>query len=302
VLKYGQLYALCNDKVRAMNTDVVKLVQGVGDLVSLPDVFIRINQLLENPDSSMADIAKAVSQDPSFTLRLLRVANSSFYSFSSTIDTAPKAVSIIGTSQVRNLALSTAIASTFAGLPNNLVSMENFWHHSLYCALIARGLARQARKCDADAVFTAGLLHDIGELVIFNRMPEQAKAVLQAVMDSGDTLPVYMAERQIMGFDHAQVGGELARQWHLPAMLEECIACHHDIRSAQHYPVEAAMVHIANSLALMAEVRTFDTADVPAVDHHAWELCGLLPEEVIEPSVMEAQAEIAETQKLFLGK
>jgi putative nucleotidyltransferase with HDIG domain len=284
-----------------MNADIVKLVQGVGDLVSLPDVFVRINQMLESPDSNLTEIANAVSQDPSFTLRLLRVANSSFYSFSATIDTVPKAVSVIGTSQVRNLALATAVAHAFSGMPNNLVSMENFWHHSLYCALIARGLARQARKCDADAVFTAGLLHDIGELVIFYRMPEQAKAVLQLVLDSGDALPVYQAERQAIGFDHAQVGGELARQWHLPPLLEECIACHHDIRAAQRYPVEAAMVHIANTLALMAEVRTFESSDVPAIDPHAWDLCGLQPEEVIEEAVTEAQAEIAEAKKLFLG-
>ena len=72
-----------------MKTDIVKLVQGVEGLVTLPDVFVRINQLIENPDSSIADIAQAVSQDPSFTVRLLRVANSSFYSFSSTIDTVP---------------------------------------------------------------------------------------------------------------------------------------------------------------------------------------------------------------------
>lgn len=285
-----------------MNADMVKLVQGVGELVSLPDVFIRINQMIESPGSNMNDIARVVSQDPSFTLRLLRVANSSFYSFSATIDTVPKAVSVIGTSQVRNLALATAVAHAFSGLPNNLVSMENFWQHSLYCALIARGLARQARKCDADAVFTAGLLHDIGELVIFNRLPEQARAVLQLAQGSGDALPIYMAERQAIGFDHAQVGGELARQWHLPPLLEECIACHHDIRAAQRYPVEAALVHIANTLALMAEMHTFESADVPAIDPHAWELCGLQPEEVIEPAVIEAQAEIAEAKKLFLGK
>src|SRR3989338_6615831 len=143
------------------NTDIVKLVQGVGGLVTLQNVFIRINQLVEDPNSSPADIAKAVSQDPSFTVRLLRVANSPFYGFPSTIDTVSKAVSVIGTSQIRNLALSMSVAKTFAGLPNNLVSMDNFWHHSLYCALVARILARQAGKCDPEALFTAGFFDDI---------------------------------------------------------------------------------------------------------------------------------------------
>lgn len=287
-------------RFQTMETQIAELVQGVGELVTLPDVFIRINQLVEDPNSTISDIAKAASQDPSFTVRLLRVANSPYYGLSSTVDTVAKAVSIIGTSQIRNLALSTSVARTFAGLPNDLVSMDNFWHHSLYCALAARILARQARKCDPEAVFTAGLLHDIGELVIFNRLPEQAKEALLLVLDSVDELPVHVAERQIIGFDHAQVGGELARQWHLPPMLEECIAYHHSILDAQRYPRETALVHLANILALMAEVDTLDTADVSPIDPRAWEITGLTAD-IIEPTVREAQEEIAEAKKLFLG-
>ena len=275
-------------------------MQGVGGLVTLPDVFIRINQLVENPNSTTSDIARAVSQDPSFTVRLLRVANSPYYGLSSTVDTVAKAVTIIGTSQIRNLALSTSIARTFAGLPNDLVSMENFWRHSLYCALSARILAKQARKCDPEAVFTAGLLHDIGELVIFNRLSGLAKEVLLLVLDNMDELPVYEAEWQIMGFDHAQVGGELARQWHLPPLLEECISYHHAIHGAQRYPRESALVHLANIIALMAEIDTLDTADVIPIDPDTWEITGLT-EDIIEPTVREAQKEIAEAEKLFLG-
>jgi putative nucleotidyltransferase with HDIG domain len=277
-------------------------VHGVGDLVTLPDVFIRINQLVENPDSTTDEIAQTVSQDPAFTVRLLRVANSPFYGFSSTIDTVSKAVSIIGTSQIRNLALSTAVANSFSGLSNKLVSMDNFWRHSLYCGLAARKLAKLAGKCDAEAVFTAGLLHDIGELVLFNRMPEQAKEVLLMVLDSADELPMYQAEQQTMGFDHAQIGGELARQWKLPLLLQECIACHHDIPAAQRYPRETAMVHIANILALMAEVQTLDPADVAPINPVAWEIVGLSGAEAVEAIVRETQAEIAEAETLFFGK
>lgn len=283
------------------NEKIVELVKGVGDLVTLPDVFIRINQLVENPDSTSDDIAKAVSQDPSFTVRLLRVANSPFYGFSSTVETVSRAVTLIGTSQIRNLALSTSVSRTFAGLPNELVSMDNFWHHSLYCALVARILSKRVSKSDPEAVFTAGLLHDIGELVIFNRLPAQAKEALLLVLDSGDELPVYEAERQTMGFDHAQVGGELARQWHLPPLLIDCIAFHHDIQQAQQCPRETAIVHIANILALMAEVDTLDQDDVSPIDPQAWEMTGLDPEETIESTIREAQAEIIEAKKLFLG-
>ena len=285
-----------------MSTNITGLVKDVGSLVTLPDVFIRINELVENPDSTVAEIAKVVSQDPSFTVRLLRVANSSFYGFSSTVDTVPKAISIIGTSQIRSLALATSVASAFDGLPNSLVSMHDFWKHSLYCALIARILAKKAKRCDPDAVFTAALLHDIGELVIFNRMPKPAQDAILLVLDSGDEMPIYLAERQIIGFDHAQVGGELARQWKLPPMLEECVEFHHDIRGELRYPREVALVHIANVLALMAEVHTFDPQDVPPIDSLGWEMVGLTPDEVITEAISEAEEEISEAEQLFLGK
>ncbi len=284
-----------------MKNNIADLLKGVDGLVTLPHVFIRINQLVEDPDSTMADIAKAVSQDPSFTVRMLRVANSPFYGFSSTIGTVDKAVAIIGTSQIRNLALSMSVASAFSGLPNHLVSMDNFWRHSLYCALIARILAKQARRCDPEAVFTAGLLHDIGELILFNRLPGPSHQALLLVLDQLDEMPIYQAEQQVIGIDHAEVGGELAKQWTLPPMLVECISCHHAIERAEQYPREVALVHLANSLAQMAEVDTLETEDVTPVDPLAWEITGL-DEDIIEAVIREAQAEIIETEKLFFGK
>ena len=275
-----------------------ELVKDIDGLVTLPDVYIRINRLLEDPNSSTADIAKAVSQDPSFTLRLLRVANSSLYSFPAAVTTAAKAVSIIGTAQIRSLALAMSVAKSFAGMPNELVSMENFWRHSLYCALIARRLAKEVRRCDPDSLFTAGLLHDIGELVIFNRLPEQAKEALLMVLDSQDELQIHQAEQQVMGLDHGGVGGELARQWNLPPLLQECIAHHHAVASARLHPREVALVHLANVFALMAELDSLDPSDVSPIDPLAWELVGLA-DDCIEAAVREAQAEIAEVEQLF---
>jgi putative nucleotidyltransferase with HDIG domain len=285
-----------------MKADIVELVSSVGELVTLPDVFIRINQLVESPDSTIADIAQAVSQDPAFTVRLLRVANSPLYGLTSSIDTVSKAVSIIGTGRIRNLALSTAVADSFSGLSNSLVSMENFWRHSLYCGIAAKKLAKLAGRCDVEAVFTAGLLHDIGELVIFNRRPEQAKDALMRVLDSADELALYEAEQQVMGFDHAQVGGELAQQWQLPPMLAECIACHHDIYAAKIYPRENALIHIANILAQMTELQTVEVTDVSPINPKAWEIVGLVEADVLELVLQETQAEIVEAEKLFFGK
>lgn len=275
------------------------LVKDISGLVTLPEVYLHINRVVEDPNCAIADIAKAVSKDPSFTVRLLKIANSALYSFPSSIDSVTKAVSIIGTAQIRNLALSMSAVRSFAGLPNELVSMQNFWRHSLLCALTAKHLAKAARRCDPDALFTAGLLHDIGELVLFNRLPEQSREALLLVLDDLEERPVHEAERQIMGLDHSDVGGELARQWQLPPLLEECIEHHHDIEKAKRYPRETALVHIANVAAQMAELDSLNPDDVPPINPLAWEITGL-DESSIEPAVREAQAEVAEIEKLFL--
>ena len=275
------------------------LVEDIRGLVTLPDVYLRISQLIDDPDSSMADIAKVVSQDPSFSLRLLQVANSAMYSFPAAVDTVAKAVTIIGTRQIRSLALSMSVAKSFAGLPNDLVSMDNFWRHSLLCALAARHLARAARKADPDTLFTAGLLHDVGELILFNRQPEAARDALLSVLDGPEGTAVFEAERDILGFDHSAVGGELARRWNLPTVLVECIEHHHDVARASAHPREVAIVHIANILAQMAEIDSLDLADVDPIDPLAWQLTGL-DEAIIEPTVRAVQSEVGEVEKLFL--
>jgi putative nucleotidyltransferase with HDIG domain len=277
---------------------VSDLVKDIDGLVSLPDVFMRISRLIDDPNSSSNDIAQAINQDPSFTIRLLRIANSSMFSFPSSVTTVAKAVAIIGTSQIRSLALSMSVAKSFAGLPNDLVSMHNFWRHSLFCGLIARLLARKVRGCDPDSVFTAGLLHDIGELVIFNRLPKEAEAALMMVLDSQDELQVHQAEQEVMGLDHAEVGGELAKHWQLPALLEECIRYHHNPTAASQYPKAAAIVHIANVLAMMAEVDSLELDDFSPIEAAAWAQAGL-DEDCIEEVVREAQAEIKEVEQLF---
>lgn len=278
-----------------------RLVHDIEGLVTLPDVYLRISRLLDDHDSSISDIAQAVSQDPAFTLRLLRVANSPMYRRHDPVDTVLRAVSVIGATQIRNLALSMSVARSFSRLPNDVVSMDNFWRHCLLCASIGRHLARQAGRCNADAVFTAGLLHDIGELVIFNRLPEQAHQALQLMLDSGDEMGLDEAEQRVIGFDHCAVGSELARQWGLSTLLEECIAGHHSPAVPRQNLREVALVHVANALAQMAEVDDLDPADSPAINPVAWELSGL-DASCIEPAIREAQAGLAEIQDMFVGE
>ncbi|GAB6039549.1 HDOD domain-containing protein [Endothiovibrio diazotrophicus] len=281
-----------------MTTPVELLVQGVGELVSLPEVFIRVNQAVDDPRGSAAQVGEIIAQDPGLTARLLRLANSPLYALTATVDTVARAVTVLGTQQIRALVLATSVTDTFEGLPNELVSMKNFWNHSLLCALCARALSRQARKGQPEVMFTAGLLHDIGELVIFSRLPELARKVLLLTLDSPEELAIHQAEQRVLGFDHGDVGGELAHLWQLPPILEECIRHHHAVERAEAFQAETALVHIANIAAQMAELKTLDPEQAPPISAAAWKLSGL-DRAAVETAVTEAMEGIDEASKLF---
>jgi putative nucleotidyltransferase with HDIG domain len=283
-----------------MSEKIQTLLDDIDQLVSLPAVCIRLNEMVDDPSSSAEDIARVISQDVSLTARILRIANSPLYGFSTQIDTVSRAVTILGTHQIRDLALATAAVKTFEGIPNTLVSMDSFWEHSIYCALCARTLAMECLKRQRDAVFVGGLLHDIGHLVMYNRLPDLSRQALEVCLDGADELETQEAEQEIFGFDHAELGGELAHRWALPSNIQESIAYHHNPEAAKQNRVEAAIVHIANSIAVLAELNTQDLDQAPRIRDIAWELTGLEADIIIAPTQASAQAQIGSARALFM--
>jgi len=255
-----------------MHLDPRKLVAGCGEVSSLPMVFLRINEAINSPRSSVADISKIIAEDPGLTARLLRLVNSPLYSFPGKIETISRAVVIVGTQQLRDLALATSILRLFQGIPEDLVSMESFWEHSVACGLGSRVLAAHRGEPNVERYFVAGILHDIGKLVLYSQAPELARQALAAGASQGE--PAHVAEARILGFDHATLGRLLVHAWRLPASLEEVAGFHHSPGQATRYPVETAVVHLADIVAHL--LRPGDWGGVLApLDASAWKTLGL---------------------------
>ena len=284
-----------------MKTSVEDAANQIEQLVSLPGVFVQVNQMVDDPACSVQAIGEVIARDPALTARLLRMANSVIFGFSQEIDTVSRAVMVIGTRRVRDLVLATSAVKMFDGIPNQLMNMADFWLHSIYCGLIARYLGTEAGLREPDSLFVAGLLHDIGQLVMYSQYPEPASRALEQSLDDVNPLPLYLCEHDQLGFDHAQLGGLLARRWQLPTLLVESLEFHHQPARAEAHPQQVAMVHIANTLAVLAELDILDEAEseVPAIEPVAWSRAGLDP--ALKPEALQvARAQFQAMYQLLL--
>ena len=216
-------------------------------LISLPEAYLRLKKVLDQPNFSMTEVAIPISQDPALTARLLRLVNSSFYGLSGTIDTVFRALTMIGTQQVHDLALATAVAQSFDRMDNNIMDMSRFWRDSVMCGLAASNLARTCGLAGCERLFVAGLLHDIGHLVMYQSIPELCQQSLLMAKETGK--PLHLIERELIGLDSARVGGALMQQWQFPGSLRETTEFHLDPAQALLYPMDTYLVHIAVALA-----------------------------------------------------
>lgn len=241
------------------------LVTEIKDLVTLPDVAMRIARLVDDPAASANDIGREISKDAALTARLLRIANSAAYGQHGKIATVSRAITVLGVRQVRDLTVGITAIRAFDGVSNNLVTMEVFWRHSVLCAVAAAQIAGRRGAGRTESPFVAGLLHDIGQLVLLSKVPDAEREALLMLADAEDDLGLYLCERTVLGFDHGAVGAALARNWSLPQSISECIEFHHQPELAKTHPVEVATVHIANSVAILAEIGSADLGDAPSL-------------------------------------
>jgi HD-like signal output (HDOD) protein len=222
------------------------------ELVSPPTTYTQLDSLIRDDNASADDISQVINADPALTTRLLKVVNSPYYGFPSQISTISRAITIVGTSELTQLVLATSVINAFKGIPADLIKMDDFWQHSIACAVTASSIAKKCKLPAAEQFFIAGLLQNIGSLVIYQTVPELAKEAITSALFGNETL--YEAERRLLGFDHTEVGEALAKKWRLPAALTETIRHHHTPSEAERFPVETAVIHIADIMVTSAGI------------------------------------------------
>jgi HD-like signal output (HDOD) protein len=204
-----------------------KLVGQMTRLPSIPTLYMEIVDKANQPDAPLEDVARIIARDPGMTAKILKLVNSAFFGLRRELSSTEEAVAYIGLDTIKSLVLSLHAFSQFAHADAGGLTMESLWAHSLNVAARAKQIAQleQADRKAVDEAFAAGMLHDIGKLVLAANMPELFAQSVRLAKANG--LEFYQAEIQVLGASHADIGGYLLGLWGLPVPVVEAIALHH---------------------------------------------------------------------------
>ncbi|MFT4581279.1 MAG: putative nucleotidyltransferase with HDIG domain [Gammaproteobacteria bacterium] len=234
------------------------LVEDMSALVSPPDVYLKISEMISDDSASAQQMSEVIMRDPSLALRILKLVNSSYYALPSKVDTVSRAVSVIGMHELSSLVYSMCAVQSFSRISSRVTNMNTFWRHGVYVGLAAKAIARKLNCFNVERLFVAGLLHDIGTLTINARFPEIAETTIFNA--AGNEQKVAIAEHEALGFDHAYLGGLMLESWQLPEATCEAIRHHHQPQAAKITPLEASILFAADLFANYSGTGSFSEA------------------------------------------
>lgn len=249
------------------------LVQRSGTLSLLSASAEEANRLIASPECNIAHVVRVIERDGALSARLLGLMNSPMFGFPASVTTIGRAVTILGPRDLGDLTIAAAVVNAYERLAGQTGSFtQRFWERALYGAVTARLLAELRREPHPDRFFVAGLLHDVGSMVLQLAIPNlYAQSIKLA---SHQQLPQHEAEKRLIGIDHSEVGGALARGWGLSDSLTAAIADHHD-PSQSPYPLDASVAHVADHVADRALRGEPCTAQ--AIDRRVWDCIAVPP-------------------------
>ncbi len=262
------------------------------ELPSLPQIYFQIQEAINDPTVSIESISNIISKDSGLSASVLRFANSALYGTSQQIDTMTRALVRIGTQEINTIVLGATITTLFEGIPEEIINMRQFWKHSISCGIMAKGIATYLDIGGVERYFIAGLLHDLGKLVLYKNMTEMSKGIL---LDCRTSKKLHhFAEQEKLGFDHTQVAKILLEKWHIPDSIKIMIVNHHKPAATDQRSRDTSVLHLADVIVNGLQLGTSGSYFVPVLSQKAWDKTGLSPA-MIPPIVNHAEAIIQDT-------
>ncbi len=240
------------------------------DLPTLPTVLVECNKLLEDPNVSASQLAKVIKTDQAVSSKVLKLVNSAFYGLSGKISTISQGIVVLGFNTVRNIILSLSVLDL---LPKDAdlgeFEISDLWKHSLGCAVISKVFAQRIGVKDPEEAFIAGLLHDIGKIIIAKLFQEEFVTILKTTHKEKKLF--LDAEQDVLGTAHDQIGGMLAKNWQLPETLSESISFHHNGEKTMKHAKLVYTIRLADIVTRGLQIGSGGDRVIPEIDKTAWD-------------------------------
>ncbi|MDD5675489.1 MAG: HDOD domain-containing protein [Chitinivibrionales bacterium] len=249
-------------------TRIKRITESIISLPTLPTVVAKMIDIVDNPRTSAASLARLISSDQALTARILKLANSAYYGFPREITTVNMSIVVLGFNTVKDVGLSLSVFEVFKDTHvSPYFKSTEFWQHSIACGVAAKTVARRLLPRLAGEAFVSGLLHDIGKVILNQYMHNEFETIMKLAQEGQE---LDEAEMSVIATTHGQVGGWLAEKWNLPELITESIAYHHKPWDAPHYPVMVGIVTIANYLCHRAMIGNSGRPKPLDLDERLW--------------------------------
>jgi putative nucleotidyltransferase with HDIG domain len=236
--------------IQTMNTEkferIKQQILSIGDLPTLPHVAIEVSRLANSSTSGMSDLVRIIHNDPALTTKVLKIANSAFYGMPKRIESLNMALVVLGMKEINHLVTSICVFKAFPVVPGRpTFDREQFWEHSAGCGEIAKVIAHKLSIRVHGVEFTAGLLHDVGKIILDQYFHDEFLEALD--ISYSENIPMVDAEERILGVSHTHIGAWLSQMWNLPANLVDAIVYHHNPMESRDNNTLCSLIHIADS-------------------------------------------------------
>ncbi len=277
---------------------IARLVDKNLKLATLPSIYYKTMAAVYDPEMSISDIADIVSTDPTMSAKILQLVNSSFYGLLKRVDTLTRALALIGTNHMMTIIAGVSVTSVFQRLSSTVLNMNRFWEHSIACGIVARLLASHVPGIvNSERYFVAGLLHDIGRLIMVQSLPRQMQSIFALAEQEDLSLPE--AEKRVLGFDHCQVGQHLAQKWNLPGNLEKMVHYHHQPQ-LEEGDMDANILYLANFFTNAMGAGSGGETVLPPFQEDVWQRLSLSPG-IVESTMVQMERQLQDTFELIYG-
>jgi putative nucleotidyltransferase with HDIG domain len=226
-----------------------KIMAKIDAFPSIPGSAIKLIELLENEDAPVKEIEDILRLDPGMTANVLKLTNSAYFGLPTKVGSVKRAVMLLGMNKIKQLVMASCVGAVMDGpIPGYDLPAGELWRHSIAVSVAAEGLSRELKMTGADDIFTAALVHDVGKLILGQFIQEDLAAIDAA---AGSNVSFEIAEKQVLGTDHAEIGARILSHWSLPDDLVHAVRWHHDPDAAEEQKRITDVVHVANVLCLM---------------------------------------------------